>query len=714
MDLLTMLNDEQKAAVVADDKYLRIVAGAGSGKTTVLTKRIAYLISHFRVFPFKILAITFTNKAAQEMKERVEKMLSDVDSKPHISTIHSFCVSVLRQNIHYLNYPSSFIILDNYDQKQILKDIYAKLDLSVKEYPYAKVIAYISNNKMAFIDPKKAMTLAGFDYSQKTFALVYEEYLSKTQELKALDFDDLLLFVYRLFKENVEVRAFWQRKYSHILVDEFQDIDEVQYQIIRYLVGGENSLYVVGDPDQTIYTWRGANVDIIMDFEKDYRGCKTVVLNQNYRSSGNILQVANSLIRNNTSRIKKDLLATLPSKDSVICFKGQDEDDEADFVVRNIKKLAKKYGYNNIAVLYRANYLSRFIEKRFIVSNIPYIIYGGLRFFDRAEIKDMLSYLRLIVMEDDLSFKRVINTPKRKIGDKTIEMIEHFAQENNCSMYDAISNVEDFATGANVKKLKEFYELIERFKGKLDSLSIEKLMEHVFVETGYKKMLTEQNEDGKIENVMSLLADINEYESNFEQCSPLEYLQMISLYTDKDSDQNKEQCVKLMTVHAAKGLEFECVFVLEMTEGIFPSERSSNSRKDIEEERRLAYVAFTRAKKRLFITSSLDYSFMLGKSKMISRFIDEIDDGLIEYEGFGVARKVESTNTLNTNVTLKPKAIKKEKIKWKKGMNCCHDAFGIGKIISVDDNFLKIAFDYPYGVKNISKNYGGLTLDNGE
>lgn len=681
---LDKLNKQQKEAVTSDDKYIRVIAGAGSGKTRVLVTRIAYLIDNKLTYPNKILAITFTNKAANEMKKRISLILDDASVSTWISTIHSFCVRVLREDILSLGYPRNFTIMDDTDQKQILKEAYKELSVDSQYISYSSALDYISNNKVAGISYDRAIDFAKGFYGEEIKAKLYKYYCIRQESMYALDFDDLLLYVLRLFKSFSEILEKWQNRFSHILVDEFQDIDNVQYEIIKLLCGSYNSLYVVGDPDQTIYTWRGANVNIIMDFDKDFKGCKTVILNENYRSGKYILNGANSLIKNNKYRVEKDLFTNSSNDEKIGYYSAVSEEFEAKWIANKIKEgLKDNKKYSDFAILYRSNYLSRSIEKTLVEERIPYVIYGGIKFYDRAEIKDMLAYLRLVISGDDLAFYRVVNKPKRGIGNKTIETIREHSSKLNISMY-------EYSKDNDVNsKIKSFIDMIEDFKVKVNEMDIEKFFQYVLDKTGYRSELEKDHEIERLENVKELINDIREFLNSNIDAGLDEYLQVVSLYGDKDNPLNTDN-VSLMTIHSSKGLEFDTVFVCGMSEGVFPSERSvEEGRQGVEEERRIAYVAFTRAKNKLYLTNSNGFSYILNKAKVKSRFVEEIDS---EYLDDLNARPIKAVSMSESN--------RVDSI-YVKGDKVEHKLFGEGIVIKVENGFVTIAFKYPYGVKTL-------------
>ena len=694
----SQLNENQKQAVTDEANHLRIIAGAGSGKTRVLTMRIAYLIEKKEVKPSNILAITFTNMAAREMKNRINEMLGDAGTGCHISTIHSLCMRILSEDIVALNYPKNFTVVDADDQKQVLKEAYKQIGLDKKEYPYGGMLDYIANNKYMAVDPIKAMDFAYGEPKLINRAKVYEYYDNRLRQMYALDFDDLILFTTRIFEMYPNIMEKWSRKYHYIHVDEFQDVDKEQYKLIKYLSRVHDNIYVVGDPDQTIFTWRGADVNIIVNMDKDFKDLKTIILNQNYRSTNNILSGANSIIRNNKARVDKELFSKNGDGSKIIHKACMSEIGEANYVANQIMKLhGDGYNYRDIAVLYRANYLSRDIEKVLIENRIAYVIYGGIRFYERMEVKDILSYLRMITRADDLAFIRIINTPRRNIGPKTLEAIQTIAIERNMSMYDVIKNG---LYPKNKETFDNFVRMVEKWKEDLKENDLEKLLEEVLDDSGYRTMLEKDNETERLENVKSLLDDIKQYSEDYPDSTLDEYLQMIALYTDRASE-DVGDAVNLCTIHSAKGLEFEIVFVVGLSEGIFPSERTmAEGQKGIEEERRLAYVAYTRAKKLLYLTESNSFSYVLQSSKLASRFIKEIDEPYIEH----VDEKPKAINSGLFDEDILIVDHKKEKPKdtmYRNGDRVIHKIYGEGIVIANDAGVLQIAFSHPHGVKKI-------------
>ncbi len=703
---LKVLNEDQLKAVTTPSQYVRIIAGAGSGKTRVLTTRIVYIIKEWGIDPRKVMAITFTNKATNEMRSRINVQLPDDASRIQISTIHAFCVVILRQEIKRMGYPSNFTILDQDDQKSIIKEAMKFLDLDSKKYSNAVLLEYIAGMKYAEVDGNEAIARA-FNFYEKGKAEVYKYYLERQAQLYALDFDDLLLWAVRLFKSFPEVLERWQKKYQFILVDEFQDIDNTQYELIRLLATENTYIYVVGDPDQTIYTWRGANINIIMNFERDFKPCETIVLERNYRSTQIILGAANSLIKFNKNRVEKNLFTANPEGSKITRFKAPTEDEEAVYVARKVLELVKdpEYDFDDIALLYRSNYLSRSFEKAFIDYKIPYVIYGGVRFYERQEIKDALSYLRMLVSQDDLSFKRIINVPKRGIGTKTVDNILEEARSHGVSMYQEARTM--FLPPRARNTIDGLIAQIENWRERQKELQLEQILQMILDESGYRSMLEtsdDPRDEDRLENIKELINDLHSYQEAVPDATLADYLQMVTLYTDIQQN-NAGKFVSLMTVHSAKGLEFKNVFVVGLSDGIFPSEKSMQEGiKGLEEERRLAYVAFTRAMDNLFLTESMGYSYTTSSSKVSSRFLDEVDDTFIKQEGVRIPLKT----AVHEVFSGLDKAVKRKPVDVHPGDIMVHDDFGEGVVISVNGNFGDIAFPYPYMTKTMSLNFPKL------
>ena len=709
MDLDKLLNKNQKEAATYLDSHLRIIAGAGSGKTRVITYRIAYLIDEIGVDPRKILAITFTNKAANEMKERVVDLLGVHALGSLICTIHSLCVRILRQHINVINYPSNFTIMDEEDQKALIRKIYNQLQIDAKTISIKSMIATISNYKMANITPEKALEFAGSFQGEIKKAKVYKEYLEYQENHFLLDFDDLLLKTVYIFENYPDVLEKWQYRFQYIHVDEFQDVGNIEYRLVK-LMSDKAITCVVGDPDQTIYSFRGANVNYILDFDKDFKPCKTIILNQNYRSTGNILNISNCLIRKNQNRLEKELFTEATGGGEVIHYTAKNEQDEAEYICSEIEKIINDVdgvNYRNFAILYRANYLSRTIEQCLISHGIDYRIFGGLKFFSRKEIKDALSYLQLVCNGEDLAFERIINVPSRGIGKKTMENIQAVAKNNHVSLYEALTLFSD-QIKLSSKAKKEIRILVAAIeKARQSNLPLHEMFENLMNDIGYIEMLNKNLEENRIDNIHELQRSIYEFENQNPDLATIEnYLQEIALYTDND-DNDDSQYVSLMTIHMAKGLEFDYVFVLGLSEGIFPSFRAlSESDEGIEEERRLAYVAFTRAKKQLYLTDSEGFSFVTDSPKISSRFVEEIGKEGIKH--LGTRPRFKTSNYINTNLSKDELVGNNQVSDWASGDFVIHDTFGKGVVVKVNGNTLDIAFELPAGLKTLMAGHKAL------
>jgi DNA helicase-2/ATP-dependent DNA helicase PcrA len=710
MNLHEVLNDKQVEAATYLDSNLRIIAGAGSGKTRVITYRIAYLIDEIGIDPSSILAITFTNKAANEMKQRVENILGIGACGSTICTIHSLCVRILRQNIKALGYPSHFIIMDEEDQKSLIKKIFKENNIDSKQVSIKSCINYISSCKMAMVDPQRALLISNNYEGEVIKANIYGKYEVYKEEHYMLDFDDLLLKTIELFENYPDILEKWQRKYSYIHVDEFQDVGEIDYKLVYYL-SGQATLCVVGDPDQTIYSFRGSDVNYILDFDKDYKNTKTIILDQNYRSTQNILDISNTLIRKNKNRLEKDLFTELDQGTNIVHYSGVDDNAEAEFITNKIEEIISNVegvNYRDFAILYRANYLSRPIEQSLIKKQMTYRIFGGLKFFNRKEIKDALSYIRLIVANDDLSFERIVNVPGRGIGNKTLEKIQLYALNHGLSCYEAISLYSDeIGLSSKIKKeLKVFIEAIE--EAKHSKLSLSEILERLLNKVGYMEMLKKDNDENRIMNILELQNSINNYvKENPETATFENYLQDIALYTSTD-EINDDQYISLMSIHMAKGLEFNYVFVVGLSDDTFPSFRSISEGGDegLEEERRLAYVAFTRAKKELYLTESQGYSFMTKSPKIASRFIDEIGEDHVVH--LGKSNNIKKTTNINMQSKVMQNLYNDEEIDFKNGDIIEHDSFGKGIIVKVEGKFISVAFSMPYGIKTLIANHKAI------
>ena len=627
MNLLNDLNDKQAEAVEIIDRPLLILAGAGSGKTRVITYKISYLIEN-GVAPYNILALTFTNKAANEMKERAVKLNINAQNV-WIGTFHSLCVRILRKEIDKLGYKNNFNITDAKDNLNLIKNCLKELNLDEKFFVPKNIAAQISFNKNKMIGADEFFVKTHDDFRLNKVAEIYKLYQEKLKIDNLLDFDDLLFFTAKIFMDYDDVLEFYKNKFKYILVDEYQDTNAVQYFLIKLLAGESENICVVGDDDQSIYSWRGADINNILDFEKDFRNAKIIKLEQNYRSNQIILDAANGVIKNNLGRKSKNLWTEQKDGEKIIFYRASDYKLEAKFLAEQILNNKDKFDLKNCAVLYRNNFLSRVIEDEFVKKNIAYRLIGATRFYDRMEIKDLIAYLKFINNPDDeISLLRIINTPRRGIGGKSLEKVMSFASQEKISLWEALKVFAD-----NNKNLGGFVEMINLFLDYKEKYSIYDLMQKIIFEIGYKEYLEKQEEYvSRIENIEEFLAKIIEFERGQESKKSLtEFLEQISLLSETDNYDKDENAVSLMTLHGSKGLEFDCVFIFGADDDIFPSNFKSDI--ELEEERRLFYVGITRAKKKLFI-SCADARLRNGQiiNSKPSRFIDEIPSELIDFE----------------------------------------------------------------------------------
>lgn len=648
-NMLDKLNERQKEAVLATEGPVLVLAGAGSGKTTVLVNRIAYMISEKHIRPWNILAITFTNKAAREMKDRIERLLGDTAKDMWIGTFHSVCVRILRSCIDLLGYSRDFVIYDTADTKTVMKECLRELDIDEKSFPVRNVLSIISNAKNDLMDAATFENVYKSDYRMSIIAKIYYRYQTKLRKNNAVDFDDIILNTVKILSENPDVLSKYQDKFQYILVDEYQDTNNSQYLLINLLAQANRNLCVVGDDDQSIYKFRGANIGNILNFEDDYSDVQKITLDQNYRSTQNILDAANSVISNNKGRMGKSLWTSNGDGNKVFVYTGTNEYDEARYIARQIKKHFDEQGsFSDCAILYRTNAQSRVIEEMLMRESVPYKVLSGLRFYDRKEIKDIIAYLRVVYNpNDDVSLARIINEPKRKIGNATLEKARNIAREKETSLYDVISHADDYPEFKTaIKKLLGFSEIIQSLIKLKDTVTIEDLTGRILNDTGYMPALVmEDTTESKtrIENLGEFISVITEFEKNEETGNTLgEFLENISLVSDIDGYDENEDSAVLMTIHSAKGLEFPIVFLSGLEEGLFPGMRSMESDDDIEEERRLCYVAITRAKEQLYITKTISRTIH-GKTlpTTASRFFKEIP---VEY--------------LEDKTTLQPKVAK--------------------------------------------------------
>lgn len=731
IDFNNELNEKQYEAVSTSSQFVRVVAGAGSGKTRVLTFRIAYLLSQFEVKPWNILAITFTNKVAKEMKTRINTMLGGVDNSLSIRTFHSFGAFFLRQEIESIGFPSTFTILDEEDQTKMIKDIASEMGYKRSDKIVGKALSYIAHQKLKGLYPDEVKLNSHIE-DEKTCLEIYTRYEENKERIFSLDFDDLILKTNEILSNFPTIRMKWANKFSHILIDEFQDTNDVEYKLISLLMTINTSLYVVGDPDQTIYTWRGANQKIILDLQRLYPGIETIYLERNYRSTQNILNSANKLIKFNKLRLDKNLYTETIGGEPIISKGSPSGKSEADYIVREIQKLVSvhNYKYSDIAILYRSNYVSLEFETALTSRNIPYRLFGGQKFYQRREIKDVLAYFHLIVnTKDDVSFERIVNVPRRAIGEQTLTTIKLEAKQNNTSIYEHIKNVDETISDIPKKALNSLKALIkvidltrdDVFKG--DEV-FSKTLEEMITSIGYYDYLT-KDDDGneRIENVKALFADLRHYLKSNPESTFDEYLQNIALLSAQD-EINDGDFVSLMTVHTAKGLEFPVVFVVRFNNSVFPSNRAmmENGFQALEEERRLAYVAITRAKERLYLSFSNDYSYVVGGTLSPSVFLEE--SGNIpqknfhsSYQGYKTDRPQEDRIVFddgnNSGYVSDVEEVKSStngliESDWSVGDIVFHKSFGQGVVVELEgDGILSVRFEN-HGIKSIMGNHPSI------
>ncbi len=610
IDLLEGLNEQQKEAVTTTEGFIRVIAGAGSGKTRALTHRFAYLVNEIGILPGNILCVTFTNKAANEMRQRIHQLTGDNDTG-YINTFHGFCVSVLQEDSHAVSYPKNFLVLDNSDIDSMLEIIYEERGLTLRDMTFGDARDMIENQKL-FRKPEYykdliRMTLdelyEKYQTATKKDDIIFYGYLHQQKKCFGLDYNDLLLFTLYIFSMEPEIKRKWQERLEYIMIDEFQDIDQPQYLLMKVLAGYHGNLFVVGDPDQTIYSWRGADHRYLMQFDTEFPNVRTIYMMHNYRSTPAILDAANALIDKNISRIKKDLIPELPQGTPVLCHMAPNSEHEAKWIAQRIRALHEDgWNYKDMTVLYRAHYLTRPIEEFFLKEKLPYTIYSGTQFFDRMEIKDALSYLRMVAYKDDLSFRRVCNVPKRNIGQRRMAFLEEYAAQNDVSLYNALrQNLDhDLFKGT---KARQFVHLVEDFSATYEGRPVSELLSDLLNQSGYEQMMRTNGSQERLDNLAELKQSIYEYEVSCGEEVDLDgYLKHAALFTNADTAESGDK-VRLMTVHAAKGLEFPIVFLIGMNEGTFPS-RKIKSLDEMEEERRLAFVAVTRAEQQLVLTSA--------------------------------------------------------------------------------------------------------------
>lgn len=687
-NILQGLNASQLEAVTSTEGFIRVIAGAGSGKTRALARRFAYLVNEIGILPGNILCVTFTNKSANEMRQRIHNLTGDNDTG-YISTFHSFCVSVLQEDSHALQYPKSFLVLDNSDIDSMLKIIYEGRGLTLRNMTFSKARDMIEIRKL-IKEPKYYLDMLNMSLDtlrQKYLTatepsdIIFYGYLYQEKKCFGLDYNDLIKFTLYIFEQNEAVKIKWQQRLEYIMIDEFQDIDELQYKLMSVLCGYHKNLFIVGDPDQTIYTWRGANVRYLLDFDKIFPSVKTIMMMQNYRSTPQIVSVVNDLIDKNKFRIKKNLMPTIADGRKVICHHADTSEREAMWIAEQIQALhGEGTSYREITVLYRAHYITRIVEEVFLREKIPYAIYSGVQFFNRMEIKDALAYLRLIAYKDDLAFLRVVNVPKRNLGERRIKFLQEYAVKHQCSLYISLETNLDNEIFKGTKAA-QFVALIENFAANYAERQISELLAAILNESGYEKMLRTEGSQERLDNLAELKQSVYEYETSCGEESTLEhYLSHIALFTNSDAADNSDK-VKLMTVHSAKGLEFPYVFLCAMNEGVFPSKKTDTMQK-MEEERRLAFVAMTRAQKGLYLSEAEGRNFD-GSPRYPSRFLLDIEPALLDYTQKpqeGLIRETKDYLVINERYL----ADEENQSSLAVGQRVKHSIFGSGTVVDVD------------------------------
>ncbi len=707
-DILANLSESQLKAVTAVEGYVRVIAGAGSGKTRALTHRFAYLVNELGILPGNILCVTFTNKAANEMRQRIHNLTGDNDTG-YISTFHGFCVNILQEDSNAVGYPKNFLVLDNSDINDMLTVIYKERGLTLRDMTYKNARDIIEIYKLRenpeyyldLIDLSLEKLREKYMKAIDTKEIIFYGYLYQEKKCFGLDYNDLIKFVLYIFDKNKDIKLKWQKRLEYIMVDEFQDIDLLQHRLMEVLCGYHGNLFVVGDPDQTIYTWRGADVKYLMDFDKKFPGTKTVLMSENYRSTPQILSVVNSLIDKNKYRIKKELIPMSADGEKVLCHFADTSELEMKWIAQKIAELNDKgVKYKDIAVLYRSHFVTRELEKALTKARIPYNIYSGIQFYEREEIKNTISYLKMIAYKDDISFRRIVNLPKRNIGARRIEFIERYALENNCSLYDAMLMTldDDIFKGTGAY---EFADMIERFSANYSDRPVSELLSDVLEQSGYERVLRTEGNQERLDNLAEFKQSVIDYENTCGEEIFLEnYLSHIALYTNNDIDSNSDR-IKLMTVHAAKGLEFPYVFICAVNEGIFPSKKTNTISK-MEEERRLAFVAMTRAERGLFITESEGRN-LDGSPRYPSRFILDIEPSFIEYIPEPKERLISETKQY---LKLAEKMLDNcsDKALFSVGKRVSHNIFGVGTIeaLDMDKQAYLIKFDELKTARKIS------------
>lgn len=689
MDLLDGLNQAQREAVTTTEGYVRVIAGAGSGKTRALTHRFAFLVNELGILPGNILCVTFTNKSANEMRQRIHQLTGDNDTG-YINTFHGFCVSILQEDSHAFQYPKSFLVLDNGDIDAMLQIIYEERGLTLRDMTFSDARDMIEIKKL-FQEPdyyRELITMSldslkeKYDRATATNDIIFYGYLCQEKKCFGLDYNDLIKFSLYVFQEHPDIRLKWQQRLEYIMIDEFQDIDSLQYELMEVLCGYHKNLFIVGDPDQTIYTWRGADVKYLLNFDREHPGARTIMMMQNYRSTPEILAAANSLIAHNQNRMEKELIPTLPSGKSVMCHFAASPEAEAQAIVDEIGALQSQgVRLGDITILYRAHYVTRAVEEALLKGQVPYTLYSGVQFYNRREVKDALSYLRMVAYKDDLSFRRVANTPKRNLGKRRMAFLEEYAARQGCSLYQALQeNLDDPILKGT--KAQQFISLVETFAAEYEDKPVSEVLAAVLDESGYEKMLRTEGNQERLDNLAELKQSVYTYETTCgEEVTLPHYLTYAALLTNADAGDDAKDKVKLMTVHAAKGLEFPYVWVCGMNEGIFPS-RKVRTLQGMEEERRLAFVALTRAEKGLYLSMAGGRSYD-GSPWYPSRFLLDIDQSLLTFTlppQEGLIR--EAREYVERSVLRMPE--REEDVLMSEGQRVRHAMFGEGTVVGID------------------------------
>lgn len=688
LELLQGLNAAQREAVTTTEGFVRVLAGAGSGKTRALSHRFAYLVEELGILPGNILCVTFTNKAAAEMRNRIHALTGDNDTG-YINTFHGFCVSILQEDSHAVGYPKSFLVLDNADIDDMLAKIYEERGLTLRDMTYGQARDMFEMRKLVqqpdYYQELIALPLAGlkekYDRAQSKQDILFYGYLYEQKKCFGLDYNDLIKFSLYIFAEHEDIRKKWQQRLEYIMIDEFQDIDEPQYRLMNVLCGWHKNLFVVGDPDQTIYSWRGASGRYLLDFDAHFPGTRTIFMLENYRSTPEILAVVNSLIAKNTSRVEKDLVPICPHGRNVICHHAAAADEEGAWLAGEIGRLhAEGVPYRDMAVLYRAHYITRSLEEQLLKAELPYTIYSGVQFFARREIKDALSYLRMLAYRDDLSFLRIVNVPKRNIGERRRKFLAAYAEAHQLTLWQALkaSLTDPIWHGT---KAKEFIKLIEDLAELCEGGSVSEILARVLDKSGYETMLRTEGSQARLDNLAELKQSVREYEVNCgEEAGLIDYLNHAALFTNQDAGDPGDK-VRLMTVHTAKGLEFPYVFLCGLNEGIFPS-RKTRTPEAMEEERRLAFVAMTRAEKGLYL-SDAEGLHIDGSLRYPSRFFFDIDSRLLDFTAplpEKLVREAKEYIRASSRRLLR----RAESAAFREGDRITHRVFGDGTIVALD------------------------------